>query len=55
MVKTLYCSQMCTLMLGCTHWTWNGDRGNECYLKLGHRALSDAIFVAGNVACGKVT
>lgn len=54
-VKTFNCSLVCKLVLGCTHWTWNGDAGRVCYLKSGRRSLSAAFPVRGNVACGAMT
>lgn len=52
-VRTYSCALVCKLVLGCTHWTWNGDRGSTCYLKSGRRALS--IKATGDVACGYMT
>lgn len=52
-VRTYSCALVCKFVIGCTHWTWNGDRGSTCYLKSGRRELS--IKATGNVACGYMT
>lgn len=50
--KTHKCALVCALVLDCTHWTRNGDAGNQGSLKRGSHSTSRAFSAGGDKACG---